>query len=114
VFGDVVDGHWFLRGACCVDAKLDVDAAASTSNSISVVEFGEHSGHNRFQFWHMNRCNFPELLVSEPLVFVSQDIADADDGRPGCISISGQETGGNARAASETICAARSTVRRCI
>src|SRR5947199_4267046 len=33
MFGDVVDGHWFLHGACCIDDKVAVRRVGKGASS---------------------------------------------------------------------------------
>jgi hypothetical protein len=71
------------------------------------AELCQHLRHDRLQLRQVNSRDFPKLLVVEALVFVPQDISNPDNGVPRRIYLA-RKSGGNAFAASETICTARS------
>jgi hypothetical protein len=56
--------------------------AGASEKSPSLGKFGEHAYYDAMQLREVYRHDLPQAAIVQMLVFVPEDVADADDGVP--------------------------------
>jgi hypothetical protein len=93
-------------------SRAGADKTTDNGVLLGLLKFGNHEQNDRTQLRQMDGKYFPKPAIVDVLVFMPQHVSNSDDRAPWRTEYRAVSSAGNAFAASETICTARSAARR--